>query len=139
MQEIKIVFTNVEMLRMSTKPANTAQKKWMNDITDWAEHYIDKLYGHDYMSCIIQRHHVLGRSAKQNKVAVGHYFILPIPFMLHDVSSNHPDNVTHHKKAFVRQFGDQRHIFGVMYRDMKEQGYNVPDISIYDAIMSTRA
>lgn len=124
---------------MATKPANAAQKKWMADISDWAEFNIDKLYGHDYVSCMIQRHHVLGRSAKNNKVAIGHYFILAIPFVLHDVSSDHPENVTHCKKAFVSRFGTQRLLFKRMYQSMKEQGYDVPDNSIFSAIMGTRA
>lgn len=124
---------------MATKQANTAQKKWMEDITEWAFDNIDLLYGNDWSFCHLQRHHVLGRSAKNNKVAIGHEFIIPIPFALHDVSSNHAENVTHRKKAFVKRFGTQRSLFDAMYQRMKEDGYNVPNIEVYNAIMGTSA
>lgn len=124
---------------MANKPANAQQKKWMQDITDWACDNLHLLYGSEYSSSNIQRHHVLGRSAKQNKVSIGHWFIIPVPFWLHDVSSNHPENVTHHKKSFVKRFGAQRELFDVMYQSMKDIGYNVPDIDVYHAIMETSA
>lgn len=126
---------------MAAKPANAAQKKWMEDITDYInENGLGDLYGSDYVhDTRMQRHHVLGRSAKNNKVAIGHEFILPVPFELHDVSSNHPENVTHCKKAFVRRFGTQRSLFKRMYQAMNQQGYKVPDIDVYNAIMETSA
>jgi len=124
---------------MANKPANAAQKKWMGDIADWAQCNLTVLYGDEYYQALVLLHHALGRSAKNNKVAIGHYFILPIPFSLHDVSSNHPENVTHCKKAFVRRFGTQRKLFKTMYQDMKEHGYDVPDNSIFSAIMGTGA
>ena len=124
---------------MANKPANAAQKKLMVDIADWSLNNIHKLYGDEYMFCQFQLHHVLGRSAKNNKTPIGHEFILPIPFELHDVSSNHTENVTHCKKAFVRRFGTQRKLYKTMYQDMKEQGYDVPNNSIFSAIMGTSA
>ena len=122
---------------MAMKQANTAQKKWMIDITEWAHENIHFLFGLDYCFSGFQRHHVMGRSAKQNKVHVGHEFILPIPFVLHDVSSDHPLNVTHRKKAFTAKFGMQRDLFAIMYHSMMEQGYSVPSIEVFNAIMST--
>jgi len=124
---------------MANKPANAAQRRWLGDITVWAMDNVGLLYGLEYYGSIIQRHHVLGRSAKHNKVHIGHWFILPVPFQLHDVSSNHPENVTHCKKAFVRRFGTQRSLFKRMYQVMKQQGYKVPDIDVYNAIMETSA
>ncbi len=121
------------------KQANAKQKQWMKDITEWAEDNIQLVYGVNYFNANIQRHHVLGRSAKHNKVEIGHWFILPIPFELHDVSSNHPENVTHRKKAFVKRFGDQRSIFQVLYAGVAQWGYDVPSIEIYNAIMDTTA
>ena len=121
------------------KQANTAERKWMSDIADWAEYHIDRLYGCEYFCAELQLHHVLGRSAKNNKVAIGHWFILPVPFKLHDVSSNHHFNVTHRKNNFTNQYGMQRNIFNKMYQSMKDQSYEVPSIEIYNAIMDTRA
>jgi len=124
---------------MATKPANAAQKEWMTAIADFASTELAVLYGDEFDQSSFQLHHVLGRSAKNNKVAIGHEFILPVPTALHDVSSNHPENVTHCKKAFVKRFGTQRSLFYVMYQRMKEDGYNVPNIEIYNAIQATSA
>ena len=124
---------------MAAKKANTVQKKWMDDITLWAKNGgLRFLYGDEWEFSPFQRHHVLGRTAKHNKVAIGHEFILPLPFDLHDVSSDHPENVTHCKKAFIKRFGTQRELFNVMYKDMMLY-YVTPDYNIKAAIMDTRA
>lgn len=120
------------------KQANAAQKKWMSDIAKWAEGNLDALYGVEWAGAPYQLHHVLGRSAKHNKVAIGHEFIIPVPVALHDVSSSHPLNVTHHKKAFVDEFGEQCGLFQLMYSAMERSGYKVPSLDIYFAIMGTR-
>ena len=125
---------------MAMKQANAAQKKWMCDIAEWLMDNLHFLYGERYVNrqeYAPQLHHVVGRSAKQNKVPIGHYFILPIPFELHDGSSNHRLNVTHRKKAFTARFGMQRDLFAIMYHSMMDQGYAVPSIDIFNAIMST--
>ena len=122
---------------MAAKQANAAQKKWMDNITEWAQENIHLLYGHRYSGHEFQRHHVVGRSAKNNKVPIGHEFILPVPFVLHDVSSNHPLNVTHRKKAFTAKFGMQRDLFNTMYYSMQDKGYTVPSDDVLNAIMST--
>ncbi len=121
------------------KQENEKQKQWMKDITEWAEDNIQLFYGVNYFNANIQRHHVLGRSAKHNKVDIGHWFILPIPFELHDVSSNHPENVTHRKKDFVKRFGNQRDLFLMMVEDMRDRGYELPPAEVCKAIMSTNA
>jgi len=124
---------------MAMKQANAAQKKWMSDIVDWSINNIGMLYTSKYDGAIPQLHHVLGRSAKQNKIAIGHWFILPVPFELHDVSSDHPLNVTHNKKAFTAMYGMQRVLFDSMYYSMMNQGYTVPINEINLAIQETNA
>jgi hypothetical protein len=121
------------------KQASAKQRQWMNNITEWAENNLAMLYGCTYECVDIQRHHVLGRSAKHNKVDIGHWFILPVPFELHDVSSNHPENVTHRKKAFVRAFGNQRDLFLTMVEDMRDYGYELPPADVCEAIRTTSA
>ncbi len=121
------------------KQANTAQKKWMSDIAEWCENNIQILYGDEWSIKPFQLHHALGRSAKHNKVALGHEFILPVPFELHDVSSNHPENVTHCKKAFVKRFGNQRDLFLKMVESMRDYGYELPSADICEAIRKTSA
>jgi len=121
------------------KQANAKQKQWMKDITEWAEDNIQLVYGVNYFNANIQRHHVLGRSAKHNKVEIGHWFVLPVPFELHDVSSNHPENVTHRKKDFVKRFGNQRDLFLMMVEDMRDCGYELPPTDVCEAIRMTNA
>ena len=121
------------------KQANAKQKQWMNDITEWAQDNIQLVYGVNYFNANIQRHHVLGRSAKHNKVEIGHWFILPVPFELHDVSSNHPENVTHRKRNFVKRFGNQRDLFLMMVEDMRDCGYELPPADVCEAIRTTNA
>lgn len=125
---------------MAMKPANAKQKQWMSDISQWVrDNGLHCLYGDDYYErADFQLHHVVGRSAKHNKVAIGHEFIIPVPVELHDVNSNHPLNVTHHKHAFTEEFGEQCGIFQAMISAMSHDGYAVPDMDIYHAIMDTR-
>ena len=125
---------------MATKKANAAQKKWMNDITEWANENIHMLYDGGYAQDVnFQRHHVLGRSAKNNKVNIGHWFIIPVPFDLHDVSSNNKYNVTHNKKAFVKRFGNQRDLFLEMVKEMRDDGYELPPHNVCESIRNTSA
>jgi hypothetical protein len=126
---------------MAMKQANTAQKQWMSDIANFINEVgLGLFYGEEYRGRIdFQLHHVLGRSAKHNKVDIGHWFILPVPFELHDVDSNHKLNVTHNKKAFIAIFGKQSFIFAAMFDLMSEHGYSVPSDEVYNAIMDTSA
>ena len=126
---------------MASKPASAEQKKWMDSITDYInENGLGVLYGTEYEYDIrMQRHHVTGRSSKQDKVEIGHWFILPVPFELHDPSMKHKHHVGHCKKAFVKRFGTQRSLFKRMYQSMKQQGYIVPNSHVFSAIMETSA
>lgn len=122
------------------KQANTAQKKWMDDITEWSANAgLRMLYGNEWEFSAIQRHHVLGRTAKQNKVAIGHAFILPVPYIMHEPNENHKFHVGHCKNAFTKEFGAQRELFSTMYHSMQEEGYTVPSEEVFNAIMSTTA
>lgn len=124
---------------MATKPANAKQKQWMSDIAEWANNNnLGLLYDYDNGRGV-QLHHVLGRSAKQNKVAIGHWFIIPVPFDLHDVGSSHIHNVTHHKHEFTKRFGSQRSLFNDMVNDMRMEMYALPPTEVINAIMDTSA
>lgn len=122
--------------------ANAAQKEWMQTITDW---YFDWGWrsgssSYDLVGFgTIQRHHVMGRKAKHNKVAIGEWFVLPIPFVYHDVNSNHQLNVTHHKHAFTDKFGLQSELFKEMIESMVDHGATLPfGDDVINAIMDTR-
>lgn len=121
------------------KQANAAQKQWMKDISEWANNNnLDLLYDYDDPKGF-QLHHVLGRSAKHNKVAIGHWFIIPVPFELHDVNSNNNYNVTHHKNRFTDKYGKQTFLFNDMVNDMRMDMYQLPPTEVLNAIMDTRA
>lgn len=62
---------------------------------------------------IVQIHHVLGREAKSKGVGnIGHWYVLPLAFMYHDVSATYnPLNVTHNKNDFEAHFGTQAELF----------------------------
>ena len=125
---------------MATKPANAAQKKWMDDITEFINDLTLGVLYPDYEGRVeMQRHHVMGRSARQSKVDIGHWFVIPVPYELHDPNENHQFHVGHCKKAFVKRYGNQRGIFQALYSMMEMEGYKVPGKEVYNAIMETRA
>lgn len=125
---------------MVNRKANEAEKQFIRDMTDWVNDVgIGVLYAGYGNRTDIQRHHVLGKSAKHNKVHIGYNFVLPIPIELHDVNSNHELNVTHHKKCFIKEFGKQCDIYNHMVTMMKGYGYAVPSLEVHTAIMSTNA
>ena len=130
----------MEHLKMG-KPANTEQRKLMSDIAEYVqENGLGELYGHDYDGHTnIQLHHVLGRTARHNKIDIGHWFIIPVPFELHDPNVSHKYHVHKCKKAFVRRFGNQRDIYEHLVTIMECQGYAVPPMSAHYAILDTNA
>jgi hypothetical protein len=83
-------------------------------------------------------HHVAGRTYKQNKILVGPWFILLLPWQYHGVLSNDPANVTHYPKRFVTKFGTQRELFANMVNSLQEIGVEVPSPEIITAIQATK-
>lgn len=83
---------------------------------------------------IIQIHHVFGRTYKHNKVLIGPWYVLPLAFRYHDVSSDNPFNVTHYPKQFAIEKGYQRDLFGKMVNKLQEHGYPVPPPDVLKAI-----
>jgi hypothetical protein len=120
--------------------ANTVQKRWMSDIADFiSETGLGGLYGPEFENRFdFQLHHVVGRTGKHNKIAIGHEFVIPVPTELHEVMSNHPDNVSNFKNSFTKRFGSQCSIYQVLYACMGQWGYELPGDEIYQAIMDTR-
>ena len=124
---------------MANKPANAKQKKWMADIASWANSGgVNFLYGCDDPKGF-QLHHVLGRSAKHNKVAIGHEFIIPVPFTYHDINEKNDLNVSYFKHNFTYEFGKQTELYDRMCTDMLMMQYETPHYDIYKAIMDTNA
>lgn len=125
---------------MSVTPSSQ-QRRWIESIVDWCHSFggIQVLYGDEWANCPFHIHHIKGRSFKHNKVHIGHEMIIPVPVVLHDVSSNHPCNVTHFKHNFTRQFGMQTELFEKMVECMRFLKYEVPSDEILLTIMDVRA
>ena len=75
-------------------------------------------------------HHVVGRSRRvrvgMEMVHVGEWFIIPLAVELHDVGSNHPDNVTHFPKRFREKYGLQADLFVEMCEELERRGGALP-------------
>lgn len=97
---------------------------WIETVVYWADSGGLDVLGLPYEPYHI--HHPAGRTAKHNKTHIGGWWIIPIPIRLHDVHSNDPLNVTHHKKAFEAYYGDQRELWAMMVKDMVNRGAEMP-------------
>lgn len=86
----------------------------------------------------IQRHHVYGVTYKHNKILIGPWYILPLHFILHDLKSVEPVNVTHNRTLFTKEYGLQKDLFYKMCRDMESSGIELPfGEDVFMAIMDT--
>lgn len=84
-----------------------------------------------------QLHHVVGRTGKHNKVLIGPWFVLPLPWQYHDVASGDSCNVTHFRHNFTRRFGLQKDLFLQMVERIRATGESVPHGLILKAIEDT--
>lgn len=126
---------------MSILP-NAKEKDFMKSVMDFHNDCgVGFLYGAEWDKSPLQCHHVCGRTYKQNKVHIGHYFILPVPIDLHDVHSNNPLNVTHWRHNFTNEFGLQRDLWAKMVERLVWHEAilwsDVPD-DVRDAIMASK-
>ncbi len=64
--------------------------------------------------------------------------MLPLSEWLHDVGSNHPWNITHHRNEFIKQFGLESEIWRAMCFKLEEQEPLPFGKDVVDAIMSTK-
>lgn len=112
------------------------KQDWIETVVNWANSGGLNVLGLPCEQYHI--HHPAGRTAKHNKKLIGPWWILPIPIRLHDVHSNDPHNVTHHKKAFETCYGSEKQLFKVMVQDMKSRGVQVPPASVQKAIQAWR-
>lgn len=125
---------------MSISP-NKQEKEFMKAVMDFHKDYgVGYLYGGEWRGSDLQCHHVAGRAYKQNKIHIGHYFILPVPVFLHDVSSPHPLNVTHWRNRFTATFGMQRYLWESMVSRMHSLGAieELPPIDVILSIARTK-
>lgn len=125
---------------MANRNSTVQERQFLKDMTDYINEVgLGTLY-HGYEGRTdMQRHHVLGKSARHNKKHIGYWFVNPVPFELHDPNMKHKFHVGNCKKAFVREFGRQCDIHNALVKGMSEYGYPVPPVDVHEAIMDTRA
>ena len=118
------------------KKQNADEMAWLARVAQYAEQHGSIPEG---APGAFEIHHCVGRAAKQNKIHIGNYFILPISFEMHNVMSNNPLNVTHFRKRFTEEFGTQRDLFAKMVETIAEEdGANPVPEDVFNAIMTTR-
>jgi len=120
---------------MTATNPTAAQKAWLERVSQYAEEHGSfpkyNVYG-------FQLHHVMGRTARHNKVKIGHWFVLPIEAKYHDISSNNHFNVTNHRKRYSIEFGWQRNQFAAMCAVIRREDGSLPfDDDVYHAILDT--
>ena len=116
--------------------ANAEQKRWLERVAQYAQDH----GGFPHQSGeAVELHHVVGRKGKHNKVEIGEWFVIPVEFQYHNVSSNNPFNVTHWRKRYMLEFGNQRDQFAAMCAVITNEGYPLPfGKDVYNAIMDTK-
>ena len=116
-------------MRSKGNAPTAAQRRWQDVVAG--------------LGCIVTRsdpahcqlHHVGGFTYKHNKIRVGPWFILPLHASLHDLGSENPCNVTHHRRAFTDKFGTQAHLFLKVVYAALYQGHDIPfDVDVLNAI-----
>ena len=116
--------------------ANAEHKKWIKRVAQYSE---DHGEFPNQRFAPFQIHHSVGRKGKHNKFEIGEWFILPIEFQYHDVSSNNPFNITHWRKRYCIEFGNERDQFAAMCAVIKGEDGELPfSDDVYQAIMDTR-
>ena len=114
---------------INTKPSRAVEKAWFERITEFG--------------CVItgqsniDRHHSVGREWKQNKFYIGRWFVLPLAKHLHEIKSPHNLNITHHRKAFIAEYGLESELFKKMCRKLAEDGPLPFGEDVIAAIMAT--
>lgn len=127
---------------MANRPESKKEKSFRKAVTEYIQDFgLGVLYKGYEGRTDLQRHHVLGKSAKKNKIHIGYWFLNAIPFELHDVHSDHNLNVTHNKNAFKDEYGNESSIYERMIEGMRDAGYGdyLPPDDVFNAIMATGA
>lgn len=99
------------------------QKRWESTVREFG----CVLMGNDQGEYgAIQIHHVVGLTAKQDKVLIGPWYILSLHWRLHDPRSSFTTNITNRRKDFLAEYGSEKELFLKMLSDMQEQGIAIP-------------
>ena len=89
---------------------------------------------------MVEIHHCLGASAVRDKVAVGHWYVLPLHFRLHNIASDYPVNITNDKPRFTQAYGSEKALFMTMIYGFVMAGIALPfEMDVLNAIGRERA
>ncbi len=114
-------------------PSYAREKAWLERITQHGCVITGTSWG-------IERHHPLGREARQNKFHIGRRYVYPLIKRLHYVHDPDPLNITNHKNAFIDQYGTQSDLFYKMCMAIKQEDGALPfEDEILQAIMDTES
>jgi len=121
---------------MQWKGTTAAHKKWNQRVRKYADDHGAEPYG-DFFN--YQIHHVAGASYKHNKVYIGNWFVLPVSFQYHDMSSNDALNVTHHRRHYEEAFGKQSAIWLEMVNVIRDQDGTLPfSDEVIEAVLDSK-
>ena len=86
----------------------------------------------------VQIHHVVGLTARQDKVLIGPWYIIGLHWRLHDPQSSYNLNITNRRKDFLAEYDTEKELFLKMLSDMKGRGIAIPfGGDVLDAIKSS--
>lgn len=114
-------------MKPSSQP-NAAERRWLEAVVDYGPAALD-------LSCQkMEVHHVAGRSAKHNKVDIGHWWILYLPKTLHDLAGTPAFDQQIFGFTFGGRWDAEKLLFRRVASDLREL---IPD-EVYQAIMDYR-
>ena len=114
---------------------NAKEKRWLQAVSAHAIKHGPVIH----IEPGFQIHHVVGRTYIQNKVPIGHWFILPLPISLHDRScESNSCHVGNDRRAFTERYGPQRVLFQCMVDIIEAEGWTIPPDEVLKAIATTR-
>lgn len=128
---------------MYTKPKTKEEKEFLEQVIEFANETSwlgDIFHQHCHTYKNYEIHHCKGAQTKvkttMGTLKIGEFFILPVPFELHNIKSNHPLNITNRKSAFESEFGTQKALWYNMITRMIDLGYKALPDHIVKAVMS---
>ena len=118
------------------------EKEWLETVVDFAEStsWLNDKYGAICNPSRFEIDHILGARTKRkiNGVSwrVGELAIMPIPYELHNVMSNHKYNRTTQPANYRMLFSHETQVWLSMINTMYVDGYEIPfDDDVINAIV----
>lgn len=118
---------------MNSGKLTKLESEWRAMVVDFAESstWLNDMYGNDCITpYLFEIDHVIGSKAKckinGETVKVGEFAIMPIPYELHNIRSNHEFNRTLRPAAYRKMYGHELAVWLHMTGCMVDAGYELP-------------